>query len=218
VLLDFQRGLLPYFVAPPEGDEPISKRKNKDEPLVQQLFDKIAVRAHFSSEDLRAPPTAANEDINEDAESDDEVKAPISGRPAKLRRKGSDQDVGVAKGDGIDYDDVYADEEGEDVTEESFLKSRKVVGGGEVETDLTDEAGDGSEEAQEAKDEEQSAAPTVGLKRARVDSVYPAQAKKKRAREDPGNSLNSVKADNSHQVKKRKRRGGKRSNKGKVNW
>ena len=79
VLNDWQRGRLPYFVCPPfeeevkraeEAGEDERRRKEEERRVkVEQMYNKIAVRAKFDADDLRGPQAAqadvADEEVTE---------------------------------------------------------------------------------------------------------------------------------------------------------
>jgi len=71
VLTDWQRGRLPYFECPPfdntREEYEKHKRAKKSDVKVEQMFNKIAVKAKFSQEDTIAP-----KGMEIDAKSDDE--------------------------------------------------------------------------------------------------------------------------------------------------
>lgn len=75
VIFDWQRGKIPFFVAPPfDDDHPQQSEsasdENKDLPKVSQRFNKISVTAEFNPDDLK---TSEQKDSDEDEPDWDEV-------------------------------------------------------------------------------------------------------------------------------------------------
>jgi len=110
VLRDWQRGRLPYFECPPFEDDlalaaAAEAKRDANALKVQQLFNKITVRAKFDAKDSQPPEQLKTEVAQDEA------------AEAALEEK--DGGAGVeADGSVKNWDEVYKDEEGEEMDQE----------------------------------------------------------------------------------------------------
>lgn len=128
VLHDFQRGRLPYFTAPPDHNP--NRTDLPEEPLIEQLFNKISVKASFSKEDLKKPNNMGPQEEgegssttipaevamdqgsdNEDTDGEDQPKKKAKVDKSKKKKKGKKSKKAAKKAaqdEGpIDYDAIY---------------------------------------------------------------------------------------------------------------